>query len=276
MHLVPALLRLLDEVGPLVLMLVVTTALLFAYIAHEILAGGEFSFDKAILVALRKPGEPKTPIGPIWIAQSAIDISALGGFTIMWLLSAALVGLFLLVGRPVEALLFAASVIGSSLLNAGVKYVIARPRPFVVPHLATVSNGSFPSGHAMLSATSYLTLVALTAHTLPDHAARTYIVILGIAVVLLIGASRIYLGVHWPSDVLGGWCLGAAWALVFSVLAGAQSHLPAGKAAVSLIERNAPRSARCLIDQGCWVNCRPTRPASLGLPLGWVELSSEV
>jgi undecaprenyl-diphosphatase len=137
----------------------------------------------------------------------------------MWLISLALTILFLLERRYTDALLFTISVVGSSLLNAGVKWIVKRPRPFVVPHLAYVSNASFPSGHAMLSATVYLTLAALTAHTLPGHALRSYVVGVTIFIVLLIGCSRIYLGVHWPSDVLAGWCLGAAWALAFTLVA---------------------------------------------------------
>jgi undecaprenyl-diphosphatase len=196
----------------------VSALLLFGHIVHAIARGQEWSLDRRILLALRKPGEPQVPIGPLWMEQSAIDISALGGFTLMWLLSAALIGLYLLTQHALEAGLFAVSVIGSSLLNAGVKRLIARPRPFVVPHLANVANGSFPSGHAMLSATAYLTLAVLTSHAMPHETDRIYVVAVTMLFVLAIGLSRIYLGVHWPSDVLGGWCLGAVWALAFSAI----------------------------------------------------------
>jgi undecaprenyl-diphosphatase len=215
-----ALSRLLNrhELQPIGVLFGVSALLLFIHIAHDIAKGRKWSLDQRILVALRKPGQPQVPIGPLWLEQTAIDLSALGGFTIMWFFSAALFGFFMLIQRPLEAGLFAFSVVGSSLLNAGVKRLIARPRPFVVPHLATVSNGSFPSGHAMLSATAYLALAALTANAMPAELIRIYVVSITIVVVLAIGLSRIYLGVHWPSDVLGGWCLGAAWALMFSII----------------------------------------------------------
>jgi undecaprenyl-diphosphatase len=217
----------LGELKLLSVFLGASTLLLFAYIAHAIVKGEQWSLDRKILIALRKPGEPQTPIGPLWLEQSAIDLSAFGGFTLMWLLSAALTGFYLFDGHVLEAGLFALSVIGSSLLNAGVKGLIARPRPFVVPHLANVSNGSFPSGHAMLSATAYLTLAVLTSHAMPHELDRLYVVGVTILFVVAIGLSRIYLGVHWPSDVLGGWCLGAVWAMAFSAIDVALSVHPA-------------------------------------------------
>jgi len=206
-------------VQPIVVLLCVCGVLLFLYLAHEIAEGDRWSLDSAILLALRRPGDLHTPIGPLWMQQSAIDISALGGFTVLWLLSAVVVGYLLLIRRREEALLLAISLIAASLLNAGIKELVRRPRPFVVPHLANVSNASFPSGHAMLSATTYLTMAVLLARLQTGLWARIYIHTLAIGLVLLIGLSRIYLGVHWPSDVLGGWCLGAAWSLGFSLLA---------------------------------------------------------
>lgn len=190
---------------------------LVAVLADEIAEGGSFRFDDGLLIALRQPGHLDRPIGPAWLLQSAIDLSALGGFTLQWLLGGAS-GLFLVyIKRRAEAAWLAGSVVGASVLNAGLKSMLHRPRPELVPHLANVSNASFPSGHAMISAAIYLTIGAMLAETQPQRSARIFLMAFAGLLVLLIGVSRIYLGVHWPSDVLAGWSLGAVWALVVFV-----------------------------------------------------------
>ncbi|WP_174301679.1 phosphatase PAP2 family protein, partial [Caulobacter sp. S45] len=123
-------------------------------IAH----GGAFRLDDELLLALRRPGHLDQPVGPAWLLQSAIDLSALGGFTLQWLLGGATLLFLLLVGRRAESAWLAASAVGASLLNASLKSMLHRPRPELVPHLAMVSNASFPSGHAMISAAIYLTI----------------------------------------------------------------------------------------------------------------------
>jgi len=105
------------------------------------------------------------------------------------------------------------SIIGASLLNIIFKLSLHRPRPELVPHLARVSNASFPSGHAMISAAIFLTVGAMLAETQKRPAARAYLMGLAGLLVILIGCSRVYLGVHWPSDVMAGWCFGSVWAL---------------------------------------------------------------
>ena len=185
-----------------------------AVLMESIAEGGSFRFDTALLVALRRPGHLDQPIGPSWLLQSAIDLSALGGFTLQWLLGGASVLFLVDIRRRAEAAWLSASIVGASILNAGLKSLLHRPRPELVPHLANVSNASFPSGHAMISAAIYLTIGAMMAETQPSRSARTFLMSFTAVLVLLIGASRIYLGVHWPSDVLAGWCLGTVWALL--------------------------------------------------------------
>lgn len=199
--------------------LAVSALALFAIMGDEVHEGASWRIDRSILLAMRVPGDPETPLGPKWLEQAAIDVSALGGFTVVWWLSIAVVG-FLIVNRHrVEAALLGGAFMGAAVLNAALKLIFHRARPDLVPHLASVSNASFPSGHAMISAAIYLTLGVVLAHTQPRREARIYLVAVAIIIVLAVGLSRLYLGVHWPSDVLAGWCVGSAWAMGFAILA---------------------------------------------------------
>ncbi|MBS0477879.1 MAG: phosphatase PAP2 family protein [Proteobacteria bacterium] len=184
-----------------------------AYLADELVEGEGWAIDRRLLIGLRVAGDLQRPIGPHWIQQSAVDISALGGPTLMWLFGVS--GLVWLVCRRqrAEAAWIGASLIGASLISSSLKYAIDRPRPALVPHLAQVTDSSFPSGHSLVSAALYLTLALMLAEDARSWAARGAIVGFGALLVVLIGCSRVYLGVHWPSDVLGGWCFGTAWAL---------------------------------------------------------------
>ncbi|MGN7997813.1 phosphatase PAP2 family protein [Sphingomonas sp. 22176] len=177
-----------------------------------------FAFDPELLLALRRPEDLATPIGPAWLLQSAIDISALGGFTVLCLAGVATLIFLLAFGKRAEALLLGGSLIGASSINGLLKIFLNRPRPEVVPHLAHVSSASFPSGHAMTSAAVYLTLGVMVAQTQDSRWARAYLLGMAVLLVLLIGCSRVFLGVHWPSDVLAGWCFGAIWALCMFAL----------------------------------------------------------
>lgn len=204
---------------PLLVLLVVSGVWLFWQIADEALEGDSEKFDRAILLALRTPGDLSRPIGPAWLTQSMIDLSALGGFTIVWMVGLLSLGLLALLRRWAAAAILAAGVGGISVVNALLKVFFHRPPPEVVPHLAVVSNASFPSGHATIAAATYLTIGALLAQTVKGRPARIYINAVMVALTVLVGVSRIYLGVHWPTDVIAGWALGAAWALVFQVAA---------------------------------------------------------
>jgi undecaprenyl-diphosphatase len=198
---------------PALALFVVSLIALGGYLADELIEGEGWSVDTRLLLALRVPGHPQTPIGPHWLLQSAIDITALGGATLMWLFGIAGLVWLLWIGKRAEAAWIAGSLIGASLIDNGLKAWIARPRPALVPHLAQVTDASFPSGHAMVSAALYLTLALMLAEGAKGWAARVAIVAFGAFLAVLIGCSRVYLGVHWPSDVLAGWSFGTAWAL---------------------------------------------------------------
>jgi undecaprenyl-diphosphatase len=197
-----------------ILILAGASALGFAILLVDKIARGKsLKLDTTLLLALRKPGHLDVPIGPAWLEQSAIDLSALGGFTLQWLLGGAAVGFLLYARRRAEALWLLGSIVGASALNTVFKLSLNRPRPELVPHLARVSNASFPSGHAMISAAIFLTVAAMLGETQKRASAKAYLMGLAGVLVILIGCSRVYLGVHWPSDVMAGWCFGSVWAL---------------------------------------------------------------
>jgi undecaprenyl-diphosphatase len=170
------------------------------------------SLDREILLALRTAGDLHDPIGPYWLQRAAFDITSLGSHTVLTLLVVTIAGFLLVNHRRAWAGLVVFGSLGSMLLSWGLKALFARERPDVVAHLVDVHSPSFPSGHALLSAAIYLTLGALLARAFPQAALRRYVMATAVTLTLLIGLSRIYLGVHWPTDVLAGWCIGALWA----------------------------------------------------------------
>jgi undecaprenyl-diphosphatase len=167
-----------------------------------------------MLLSLRTAGDLSVPIGPAWLAHAFTDITSLGGTTVLSLITIIAVAYLLMIGRRSIALLLLASVVGGWALSNGLKIGIGRQPPDIVPHLVEIGDLSFPSGHATVSAATYFTLGALLSELQTIRAAKVFFLVLAVLLTTLIGLSRIYLGVHYPSDVLGGWCGGAAWALL--------------------------------------------------------------
>ena len=211
---------------PMLILAIVGALGVAGHIIEELAEGEAFGFDASLILALRRPDNLAVPIGPAWLKQAAIDISALGGFTVLWLFGAASLGFLLLARRWAQAAMIGASLIGASLLNAMLKSIFHRARPELVPHLTDVSNASFPSGHAMTSAAIYLTIGIMLAEAQKTLAVRAYVMTFAVLLVILIGCSRVFLGVHWPSDVLAGWSLGAVWALGLFALERLIRHKP--------------------------------------------------
>jgi undecaprenyl-diphosphatase len=203
----------LNELGPLLTLGILSvSAWGFVRLADEVTEGDTHAVDVALLMALRDPQNPSNPYGPSWLEEAARDITGLGGYAVLTLLTLATLAYLLLARKERAALLVIVAVVGGMMLSTALKMGFDRPRPDLVPYGARVYTASFPSGHAMLSAVVYLTLGALLARI--DARRRVKAFFLGFAVVLtlMVGVSRVYLGVHWPSDVLAGWCVGAAWA----------------------------------------------------------------
>ncbi|MFL6306126.1 MAG: phosphatase PAP2 family protein [Candidatus Sulfotelmatobacter sp.] len=175
--------------------------------------GSTLAFDHYVILAFRSAGTPADPLGPPWVQGAARDITALGSFAVLAIVLSVVVGYLLLSHKRAAALLVLAAVVGGVAVNDLLKLAFARARPDFVTSSVKVFTASFPSGHAAMSAITYLTLAALLARTTPSRRLRLYFVTIGIMLTLLVGVSRVYLGVHYPTDVLAGWCLGSAWAL---------------------------------------------------------------
>jgi undecaprenyl-diphosphatase len=193
-----------------VLLLLVTVTKL----ASEVIEGETQEFDKRLLVALRDPADPARPIGPQWLVGAALDITALGSATVLGLTVVAVAGFLVLHGQWRSGLFVTIASLGGWFLNSALKQAFQRPRPTIVPHLRDVMTMSFPSGHALISAVVYLTLGTLLMRIAKSHFAKLYCMTLAMLVTVLIGVSRVYLGVHYPTDVLAGWLIGFSWALL--------------------------------------------------------------
>jgi undecaprenyl-diphosphatase len=188
--------------------------LVFLKLSSAVMEGNTLAFDSRILRAFRKADDPATPIGPPWIESALVDVTALGGPTVLGLIVAAVIGFLLLQARYRSALAILLAAVTGELLNSAMKSLFMRPRPAIVPHLRTVYETSFPSGHAMNSAIIYLTLGALLMRFAQGRLTKVYCLTLAVLLTCLVGISRVYLGVHYPTDVLAGWTIGLAWASI--------------------------------------------------------------
>lgn len=201
------------ELGdPIVLGFITLVTLVFVWFGVEVGEGETRRFDSAILLALRQPGDLARPIGPHWLQLAMLDLTALGGGTVLALLTLLVIGWLLVQRKHAHALFIAVAVGSGGILNTVLKSGYARPRPALVAHLVEVTSSSFPSGHAMNSAIVYLTLGVLLARAVPGRRLKAYLLSVGVVLTLIVGTSRVYLGVHWPTDVLAGWAIGSAWA----------------------------------------------------------------
>ena len=206
--------------GVLTLVAAATAALsLFIKVAEEVVEGDTHKIDLQIIMWLRAAGNPTDPVGPGWLEDFVRDITALGSPAVLGLIVLIASVFLLLAGKRRLAIFMVLAAGGGTFAVTLLKHAFARPRPQLTPDGLMVYMASFPSGHAMVSAVVYLTLGALIARLAPRTVLKLYIMSVAVLLTGMIGLSRIYLGAHWPSDVLAGWAVGAAWALGGGALA---------------------------------------------------------
>jgi undecaprenyl-diphosphatase len=191
----------------------------FIEIAEEVFEGETQAFDHWVLGIMRDAANPADPIGPRWVEEMARDATALGGFAWITFTTIVIAVYLWLVGKTRLMVFTLAATIGGTLVIMGLKGLFSRPRPDVVPHLVHVASSSFPSGHSMLSAVVYLTLGSLLAAIMPNLKLKIYVLSVAVILSVFVGISRIYLGVHYPTDVLAGWLAGLVWALLCWLIA---------------------------------------------------------
>ncbi|HTF98576.1 MAG TPA: phosphatase PAP2 family protein [Cellvibrio sp.] len=193
--------------------------LIFVLLTQLALQESPHEFDRYLLLFMRNPNDLSDPLGPMWLEEIGRDITALGGNSILILLTIAVLGYLILDKKPRLAAVVLIATLGALCVSSILKKTIDRERPDLVPHHTVVYTASFPSGHSMLSASTYLTLGALLVTTQRRKRIKIFILSFCTTITLLVGISRVYLGVHWPTDVLAGWTAGAGWALACWLLA---------------------------------------------------------
>lgn len=185
----------------------------FIALSDEVREGGTERFDSRVNRWIYQHR------GPPWVQEAGRDLTAFGGVTGLTLIVGAVIG-FLLISRKYRAvLLVLIATVGGAIIDGGLKHLFDRPRPPLRPPGTIVYATSFPSGHSMLSAVTYLTLGALLARVTPGRRIKLYLIGVALFMTLLVGISRVYLGAHYPTDVLAGWTAGLVWAILCWVFA---------------------------------------------------------
>ena len=203
------------EARVLIGLFLATGALLaFFEIADDMAEGETEAVDTRLTLMLREPGDLNDPIGSRNVEEAVRDITALGGTTLVFVVTLVSVLAFIFHKKRIHAFVMSVAVLAASASSQFTKALYGRPRPDLVPHDVYVYSGSFPSGHSTMSTAAFLTLAMLVASLEMKRRSKALAYALAAAVIVGVGFSRVYLGVHWPTDVLAGWCLGSAWALV--------------------------------------------------------------
>ncbi|KHS46812.1 phosphatase PAP2 family protein [Novosphingobium subterraneum] len=189
----------------------------FVLVASLVLSGHGSEIDSSGLLFWRR-GADLVPAGPQWLLEAVRDLTALGGVLLRNLILIGVLAALLFLRLKREAVLLTATVMGGWLVNSLVKIAVGRPRPMIVPHLTEAGGQSFPSGHSFNSAVIYIAIALAFAAMSPRRSIRWTLIISAIALSIAIAISRVWLGVHFPTDVAAGWLGGAGWAFLASAL----------------------------------------------------------
>jgi undecaprenyl-diphosphatase len=229
------------ELGTIVLLVLVCGGVWgFVELADEVLEGETESLDRTILLALRNPDDMSDPLGPRWFEEAVRDFTGLGGMGVVTFLTVAAVGFLLLEGKNRATVLLVTAIVGGLAVSSLLKWSFDRARPDLVPHGSHVYTSSFPSGHSFMAAATYLTIGSLLARMHSGLATKAYFLLMAILLTGAVGISRVYLGVHWPTDVLAGWTVGASWSLLCWTVARHLQRAGTIEAATPAVAPDAP------------------------------------
>lgn len=193
-----------------------TLTFMFLRLAGEVGEGETIEFDRHFLLLAQSVRAAHT-----WVPEVMRDLSGLGSTVTLTLITVSAVSYLLWFSRKRIALLLAMSILSGTGLVSLFKAAFGRTRPDAAYSDFVVSGWSFPSGHASMAAIVFLSLGVLTASTRPKRAEKTFILLIAVVLTTLVGLSRIALGVHYATDVLGGWAFGTAWAIAWLLIANA-------------------------------------------------------
>lgn len=229
-----------DRVSIIIALFVVASASWgFLELADEVSEGESMSFDRETLLALRSGEDANDPIGPVWFEEMARDLTSLGSMAILILLVLIVTVFLILTQKRRDAIILLLASTTGVLVSQSLKGLYSRDRPDLVAHMTEVMTLSFPSGHSMLSATVFLTLGTIVAQAQRGRNVRSFVIFTAVLLTVLVGLTRVYLGVHWPSDVLAGWAAGSAWAMLWWLLATAYKRRLARSVATDSSEDRA-------------------------------------
>lgn len=201
------------ELSPILLLGAAATAALVLLAVTGLVTGERLpALDRRLLIALRDSTDLTLPLGPPWLRGASRDVTSLGGPAVVTLAVGASALFLVLSRRIVSAGALILAVGGAVLTEVLLKDTLGRARPDFSPLPEYITTMSFPSGHATMAAAAYLSLGAILAHVQPQRRLKAFVAGTAVVIVLLIGLTRVHLAVHWPSDVLAGWTLGAGWA----------------------------------------------------------------